>query len=220
MNAAEYNANQYSADELTDNMLVELVEFWQRKHSLAVDGYAGPNTLASIQNEVGDLEKFYPLRLLSDGRQAVLTSGFHTENPSRPTHKGADFFLPWEDGDPEVPIGDGGAVAKNGVRRWWIPEGTHAVSAASGIIQKAGPTKTGYRVWVDHKNGERTGYFHLENCLVEVGQSVQAGFALGLVSDNPTGHDGKHLHFEVSPSDRYAPKNPRLWLKGATYLDA
>lgn len=220
MNAAEYNARQYSDDELTDNMLVELVEFWQRAHGLAVDGYAGPHTLASLREKVGSLEKFYPLLLLSDGRGPIMTSGFYTENPSRIDHGGADFFYRWEDGDPLVEVGDGGAVAKNGVRRWWYPEGAHAVAAADGIIQKAGNTKTGYRVWIDHGNGERTGYFHMASCMVEVGQAVAAGLALGLVGDNPNGHDGKHLHFEVSPVDRYSPQNPRLWLKGATYLDA
>lgn len=220
MNAAEYNARQYADDELNDNMLVELVEFWQRKHGLAVDGYAGPHTLASLQEEVGALEKFYPLRLLGDGRSPIITSGFYTENPSRITHKGVDFFYRWKDGDPLVEVGDGGAIVKKGVRRWWYPDGAHAVAAAEGIVQKASNTDTGYRVWIDHGNGERTGYFHMDSCMVEVGQAVGAGFALGLVGDNPNGHDGKHLHFEVSPVDRYSPQNPRLWLKGATYLDA
>lgn len=220
MNASEYNARQYAEGELTDEMITELVEYWQRGHDLAVDGYCGPNTINTLQKKVGELTKYYPIRLLGDGRAPVITSGFYTENPSRSTHKGVDFFFKWLDSDPSMPLGDGGAIKKRGKRKWWIPEGTYAVAAAAGVIQVAEDSKTGHKVWVDHGNGERTGYFHLQNCTVNAGEKVAAGDALGLIGDNPNGYDATHLHFEVSPADRYAPINPRLWLKGAIYLDA
>lgn len=218
MNASEYNAKQYRTGKLTDAMITELVECWQRHHQLTVDGFAGPNTLGSILGGAAALAKFYPLRALTDGRQPVITSGFYTENPSRSTHKGVDFFYKWQEGDPLVAVGDGGAIAKRGTIKWWYPDNTCAVSAADGVVSEAGNTKTGHRVWVDHGHGERTGYFHLQNCLVSIGQRVDAGHPLGLIGDNPSGHDGKHLHFEVSPVGKYAPINPRVWLKGAGYL--
>lgn len=221
MNASEYNAGQYADGELTDEMITELVEYWQRGHQgLTVDGFAGPNTLSTLEKKCGALLKHYPLRLLEGGRGPVITSGFYTENPSRSTHKGVDFFYRWTDSDQHMPTGDGGAIEKRGKRKWWIPPGTYAVAAASGVVQVAANSKTGYRVWIDHGNGERTGYFHLQDCVVNAGDKVAAGDGLGQVGDNPNGHDATHLHFEVSPTDRYAPMNPRLWLKGAIYLDA
>lgn len=221
MNASKYNAKQYQDGNLTDAMVTKLVQCWQRHNDLAVDGFAGPNTLHSLMSSgSGSLVKYFPLRLLGDGRKPVITSGFYTENPSRSTHHGVDFFYPWHSGDPLVPVGDGGAVAKRGERRWWIPEGTYAVAAADGIVQVAADSKTGHKVWIDHGNGERTGYFHLINCTVMPGDTVSAGTALGVVGDNPSGHDATHLHFEVSPAHRYAPVNPRTWLEGATYLSA
>jgi len=215
VSAASYNRKQYESGALTDEMIARLVEAWQRGQlGLAVDGYAGPNTIASL-NARTELEKFYPLPKLADGREPVITSTFYTENPSRPKHNGVDFFYRWLDSDPDVPVGDGGAIRKNGKRRWWYPPGAKAIAAASGVVQEAGPSPTGFRVWLDHGNGERTGYFHGTEVLVRKGDVVAAGTPLISVGDNPLDNDAKHLHFELSPVDRYAPKNPRKWLDGA-----
>ena len=217
MSAADYNRKQIAEGNLTDLMIVKLVEAWQRGHiGLAVDGYAGENTLSSLSRGLG-IEKFWPLAVLSDGRKPQITSGFYTENPSRSTHKGVDLFYKWLDTDPDVPLGDGGAIKKNGKRKWWYPPGAVAIAAASGVVTAASDTKTGHRVWVDHGNGERSGYFHGSDLLVDVGDEIAAGTPVILVGDNPKGHDAKHLHFEVSPVDRYAPMNPRKWLEGAGY---
>lgn len=219
MSANKYNESQIAAGRLTSEMITKLVEHWQSGNGLTVDGYAGPNTLGSLSTPSG-IAKHFPLRCLADGRRPVITSKFRDENPSRSTHNGVDFLFAWEDGDPLVKIGDGGAAGRKGVRRYWIPEGTYAVAAARGIVQAADSSKTGYRIWIDHGHGERTGYFHLKNCAVMQGDLVAAGDDLGIVGDNPAGHDATHLHFEVSPSDRYQPINPRTWLDGALYLDA
>lgn len=220
MKADEYNHRQYAEGKLTDEHITELVEFWQFKHGLEIDGKAGPKTRAHISEVGGDvsIEKFYPLKCLADGRKPIITSKFKTENGDRSTHDGVDFFFKWLDSDPEVFSGHGGAIKKNGKRRWWYPDGAVAVAAASGVVQKANMTGTGFRVWIDHGNGERTGYFHGESGLVKVGDVISAGTPVIVIGDNPNGGYKKHLHFEVSPVDRYAPKNPRLWLEGASYL--
>ena len=216
MSAESFNAKMMASGEFSPAHIVRLVEYWQRQHDLVVDGYAGRNTLASVIPSTA-LEKFYPLKCLDDGREPQITSGFHTENGSRPGHDGVDFFYRWLDSDPGVFAGLGGAIMVNGKRRWWYPEGAVACAAAAGAVQKANMTKTGFRVWIDHGNGERTGYFHGEEGLVKVGDFVDAGEPVIVVGDNPNGGYKKHLHFEVSPVDRYAPMNPRQWLSGAKH---
>ncbi len=111
-------------------------------------------------------------------------------------------------------MGDHGAAGKksDGSPKWVVPTGTLAIAAAAGVVQLAGDSATGHRVWVDHGNGYRTGYFHLLDLRVVVGARVVAGAALGLVGDNPADNDGRHLHFEVSPIDRYAPLDPEPFL--------
>jgi murein DD-endopeptidase MepM/ murein hydrolase activator NlpD len=216
MSANDYNDAQLDSGDLSLSNVTTLVEFWQRHHDLAVDGYAGPNTIATL-NPTTELKKIWPLLCLPDGRQPIITSGFKTENGSRPTHDGVDMFFRWLDSDPDVALGDGGAIKRNGKRRWWYPENYVAVAAASGVVKTAGNTRTGWRVWIDHGNGERSGYFHGASLLVEERQHVSAGDPVMVVGHNPSGHDAKHLHFEISPVDRYAPKNPRAWLKDAQY---
>lgn len=219
MSAEDFNAKMMASGDFTPAHIVRLVEYWQRCHDLVVDGYAGKNTLASIIPDTA-IEKFYPLRLLEDGRKPVITSGFHTENSSRSGHDGVDFFYHWLDSDPGVFAGTGGAIKVNGKRRWWYPDGALAYAAASGVVSHANMQRKGFRVWIDHGNGERSGYFHGEEGLVKVGDPVIGGVTpVIVVGDNPSGGYKKHLHFEVSPVDKYAPMNPRKWLEGAGYSD-
>lgn len=217
MSADSYNQGKLDSGELSISNVTEMVNAWQRLHPpLAVDGYAGPNTIASL-NEGTQLRKIWPLLSLTDGRVPVITSGFYTENGSRPTHKGVDMFFKWLDKDPDVKVGNCGAIKRNGKRRWWYPDGYVAVAAAAGTVSTAGDTKTGWRCWVDHSDGNRTGYFHGASLLVQAGQEVQAGDPVIVVGCNPNNYNAKHLHFEVSPVGSYQPKNPRVWLEGAAH---
>ena len=217
MGANEYNQKQLDDGNLSIEDVTKMVESWQRLHPpLAVDGYAGANTIASLNCEP-ELIKIWPLLSLDDGRVPVITSGFYTENPSRGEHHGVDMFFKWIDSDPAVKVGNCGAIKRNGKRRWWYPDGYVAVSAANGVVSTAGNTKTGWRCWVDHADGNRTGYFHGASLLVKEGDEVMAGDPVIVVGCNPNKTNAKHLHFEVSPIDRYAPKNPRVWLKDASY---
>lgn len=146
-------------------------------------------------------------------RKAVITSGFHTRNPSRPNHNGVDFFYAFEDGDEPKFVGDGGAAGDaHGNPKWVVPYNTYAMAAAPGVVQIAGPSKTGFRVWIDHGNGLRSGYFHLELITVQPGQKVVLGSYLGRIGHNPEDNDARHLHFEVSPVEKYEPLDPERYL--------
>jgi murein DD-endopeptidase MepM/ murein hydrolase activator NlpD len=218
----DFNASQMALGKLTVSHVTELVRFWQahQQPPLAIDGLAGPQTIASLDAATAGSPwgrppaPFLrcPLPQLADGRLAVVTSSFRP--PDRLNHDGCDWFYSWVVGDKPDFVGDHGAAGKTpaGKPKWVVPTGTLAIAAASGKIQLASDSATGHRVWVDHGNGWRTGYFHLLDLRVKVGDVVSVGAPLGLVGDNPADNDGRHLHFELSPVDRYEPTDPQLCL--------
>jgi murein DD-endopeptidase MepM/ murein hydrolase activator NlpD len=214
--ATAYNAAQIAAGKLTADHVTELVRYWQAGHQpLVVDGQAGPLTIASIAVSSAATGKpipflACPLPVLPDGRRAVITSGFRPAD--RPNHDGCDWFYAWRAGDKPDFVGDHGAAGPASSPRWVVPLGVNAIAAAPGVVTMAGASPTGHRVWIDHRNGWRTGYFHLLDLRVKVGDEVATGAPLGMVGDNPADDDGRHLHFELSAVDRYAPVDPEPYL--------
>ena len=210
MTPDEYNAAQLASGELSLAHVTALVKAWQAAHGLVSDGKAGPLTIASLTPAPFVLH--CPLPVLADGRRAVITSEFRPSD--RPNHNGVDLFYRWSVGDKPDFVGDRGAAGTNtdGSPKWVIPYGTQALAAAPGVVLSAGSSPPGYRCWVNHGNGLRSGYFHLLALKVATGQRVAAGAALGLVGDNPSDHDGRHLHFELSPVDTYAPLDPAPYM--------
>lgn len=148
----------------------------------------GTETVGGV---VVPIKRCYPLRALPDGRKPQITSGHFKRNPDRKNHNGCDLFYVWRAGDAAMRIGDGGRTAK-----WFIPDNTWAIAPADGIVQIAGNSKTGHRVWVQHAGGLLTGGFHMTKIIVEPGEAVRMGDDLGIVGDNPIDNDARHLHWE------------------------
>lgn len=76
--------------------------------------------------------------------------------------------------------------------------GTPVYAAMSGKVVFAGWDNTGYGnyVVIEHANGYKTGYAHLAEIVVSVGDDVPAGKCVGAVGS--TGYStGNHLHFSV-----------------------
>jgi hypothetical protein len=225
MDPRSYNAREIRNGDLTAEHLSAIfaetrldleseIRTFQRLKGLHVDGCAGPKTRAAI-DKTQTARRCYPLRCLQDGRKPVETSAYKTRNPSRPTHCGSDFFYRYHDDDPDVPALY--HITKRGKRRWWYPTDVAIVAAAAGEVTIAGETGTGHRVWVDHRDGTRTGYFHCRSLLVAKGSEVELGDPIAMPGASPKG--GKvHLHFEWSPSGYYQPRDPLVWLAGASFL--
>ncbi|GBD31176.1 Murein DD-endopeptidase MepM [bacterium HR33] len=75
------------------------------------------------------------------------------------------------------------------------PEGTPVLAPARGVVSLVGDFfYQGKLVYLDHGSGLSTGYFHLSEVLVNRGDTVEAGQAIGLVG--ATGRvTGPHLHW-------------------------
>jgi murein DD-endopeptidase MepM/ murein hydrolase activator NlpD len=73
------------------------------------------------------------------------------------------------------------------------------IAARAGEVIFSGWDHTGYgrMIQIDHGNGVRTLYAHLQSALVKRGQHVSAGYLIGL-SGNSGNSLGPHLHFEIS----------------------
>jgi len=86
------------------------------------------------------------------------------------------------------------------------PQGTPVTAAARGVVTFAGDLHvSGKTVILDHGLNLFTLYLHLSTILVEVGQEVPAGHAIGRVGS--TGFStGPHLHWTVSVG--LVPVNP------------
>ncbi len=227
--AEDYNRRQLDAGALSVELVTELVRHWQLDHNLEHDGMAGPRTLASIEAErlsrLGPppfpASRCLPLRALRDGRRPTVTSRFKSRNPDRPTHNGCDLFYRYDAAkDPPMRAGDGGRTSSG----WWIPDATHAIAVAAATVELAGASKTGFRVWLDLGGGWHVGYFHLSSIDVKVGDVVELGTPIGIVGDNPSDTDARHLHFELYFGElgQYPRgcRDPEALLEGATLLPA
>jgi murein DD-endopeptidase MepM/ murein hydrolase activator NlpD len=85
----------------------------------------------------------------------------------------------------------------------------YAPAAGKVIVAEELFTK-GNGIYIDHGWGVISGYAHLEEILVEVGQFVESGDLIGIIGD--TGRSaGPHLHFEIIVSG--TPVNPQTWLE-------
>lgn len=78
-----------------------------------------------------------------------------------------------------------------------VPPGITVTAPASGIVALAEPLQVrGNAVILDHGQGLLSGYWHLSQILVKVGQPINAGDAIGLVGNTGLS-TGAHLHWEV-----------------------
>ncbi|MGZ9814934.1 peptidoglycan DD-metalloendopeptidase family protein [Peribacillus simplex] len=101
---------------------------------------------------------------------------------------------------------DGGYISSKQGQRWGkLHKGidiarptTRTITAADhGIIETAGNSGGyGNKITINHNNGYKTVYAHLDSIDVTAGQKVEKGMKIGMMGS--TGHStGVHLHFEI-----------------------
>jgi len=93
---------------------------------------------------------------------------------------------------------NGGPVTDyHGGQDFQAEAGAPVAAPASGVVALAEPLKVrGNSVWIDHGLGVYSGYFHLSEIAVKVGQRVKPGDLLGRVGSTGLS-TGPHIHWEV-----------------------
>lgn len=119
--------------------------------------------------------------------------------------KGTKVIPSRGDGSFEWPTVGGYVSSKQGYRWGQFHKGIDIArpsdktikAADNGIVESTGWSGGyGNKVVVDHQNGYKTVYAHLDSISVEVGETVPKGTELGIMGS--TGNStGVHLHFEV-----------------------
>lgn len=94
------------------------------------------------------------------------------------------------------------------------PTGTEIVASFAGVVKVADDSTLhrnyGKVILLEHQDGVKTLYAHLDSLNVQVGEHVSAGQKIGTVGT--TGRvTGPHLHFEMLNQDQRV--NPRVYLK-------
>ena len=94
------------------------------------------------------------------------------------------------------------------------PLGTPEHAAMKGVVIRAGAASGfGLAVYLQHENGDVTVYGHMQEILVEEGQTVRAGDTIALLG-NRGQSTGPHLHFEVYVGGLDGEKiDPLPWLR-------
>ncbi len=94
-------------------------------------------------------------------------------------------------------------------------KGTPVVAAANGRVDQVfNDNALGRGLSIDHGNGIRTIYGHLEKVLVRQGERVTRGEPVGRMGSTGTRSTGPHLHYALKVDGQYV--NPRNYLLDRT----
>lgn len=133
-----------------------------------------------------------PLGRLRDGREPVVSDGYHERTrPDGTTYVHAASDMTYRRG-PDEP-----QALPHGTRLFYTPAGVLALAAADGRVSISKDIGTGGYVKIWHAGNWATQYMHLAPRLVKDGEAVRAGQPVGYVGHNPTGYRFNHLHFEI-----------------------
>jgi murein DD-endopeptidase MepM/ murein hydrolase activator NlpD len=96
------------------------------------------------------------------------------------------------------------------------PKSAPVHTTALGVVTFSGyQDKYGRLIEIDHGNGIRTRYGHLDKTMVKKGDKVIFNQVIGLVG-NSGRSTGSHLHYEIMFKDK--PKNPMSFIKAGRHV--
>lgn len=129
------------------------------------------------------------------------------------TKQESRFIVPLKEGYViSSPFGDRGAEYHNGIDLA-VPENSLIYASSKGkVVAKGFDPSAGNYIILEHDNGLKTSYFHMNRATVSLNQMVEMGEMIGFVGS--TGNStGAHLHFAI---------NTELWtgyMNPANYLN-
>lgn len=97
MTAEAYNQKKLESGEITPSNITQLVELWQFRHGLEVDGYCGPKTIASLNANSAPVSNFAENAL----KIAIEELGLGEEGGNNSGPHVAKYKLIEDDGDPD-----------------------------------------------------------------------------------------------------------------------
>jgi murein DD-endopeptidase MepM/ murein hydrolase activator NlpD len=172
------------------------------------------------ENDLSDADLIQPgqvLRVPPEGRRLLVSSrGGRVETAATAGPTPGQFAWPLN-GPITTYFGEPGPLWRRGFHPGLDiagPIGAQIVAASDGVVIEAESSgyNSGYGSYVkiDHGGGVHTLYGHLSRVLVDVGQQVAAGDAIGAVG--MTGFTtGPHLHLEVRVDGQI--QDPLRWLR-------
>jgi murein DD-endopeptidase MepM/ murein hydrolase activator NlpD len=183
-----------------------------------VDGGRPANTTPIINNQPaqGNTENFkvhdgpnIESRAESTAQQRLLPSGYLGATPDMLTN----YQMP-VDGPPSVTshVGDSRSYGAHEGTDFGVPEGTTVKAAFDGSVIEAGWVDNGYgyRVKIQHPDGNISNYAHLSSINQEIKDSLKAGQAFAVKKGQPIGLSGNtgnstgpHLHFDIQRGGQY-----------------
>ncbi len=179
-----------------DTEVIESDELYKGEEEVQQKGKKGKrDVLYSIKKQNGTIidQEVLDETILKDPVKEVIIKGTKVI-PSRGTGS-----LSW----PAV----GGYISSHVGERWGSthkgidiarPSNRNILAADNGVVESAGYDSGGYgnKIVINHNNGMKTIYAHLQSIDVKVGQTVEKGSKIGVMGS--TGNStGIHLHFEV-----------------------
>jgi murein DD-endopeptidase MepM/ murein hydrolase activator NlpD len=196
--ARDAKGNKITPDSDFGDRTKETVENYQRSRGLKVDGEAGPDTLKALRENKPPVQNAPQTPETPSNTPSTPTTkssswptpGNYTINAAdKPREGGGEFGDSRSSGNPHAGIDIVGKV------------GDPIQSVGPGKVVQAGPAGSvaGNTVIIQHDDGTRSRYLHLDKVQVKVGDRVDADTQIATMgrSGNTPKQGDTHLHFEM-----------------------
>jgi murein DD-endopeptidase MepM/ murein hydrolase activator NlpD len=199
--------NKLNPDGNFDDRTKEAVENYQRSRGLKVDGEAGPETFKALRESKPPVQPNEPTIPGNPSTPTTKSSGWPTPGnytinvADKPREGGGEFGTPRSSGNPHAGIDINGKV------------GDPIQSIGPGRVVEAGYKNNiaGNVIFIQHDDGTRSRYLHLDSVQVKIGDRVGADTQIGTMgrTGNTPPKGDTHLHFEMY--DQTGLVNPRKY---------